>query len=137
MLQSGDPPQRKRGRPVKHPLPPPIPDPLENLLKAPGTSPPSQLGDWAVLRKAAKQASGVKTARLVEVKVVQWNVVSNKAGGSTEPLPLGSPAFGCRRSLHDPETAVKRRTDTSENRSNRGCAKKGGNNSRNLRSIHR
>ena len=41
-----NPMKRKRGRPVKHPLPEPIPDSPENILKALLATPPRKREDW-------------------------------------------------------------------------------------------
>ena len=46
--------KRKRGRPVKYPMPDPIPDTLENVLKALVTSPPKKRDEWGFLKKSAK-----------------------------------------------------------------------------------
>ena len=45
--------KRKRGRPVKYPMPYPIPDTLENVLKALVRSTPKKLDEWD-FKKSAK-----------------------------------------------------------------------------------
>ena len=47
---------RPRGRPVKNPLPPPIPDTPENIARAILSSPPRKRDEWKYL-KEAKRAS--------------------------------------------------------------------------------
>ncbi len=49
------PSKRKRGRPVEYPMPEPITDTLENVLKALVTFPPKKRGEWGFLKKAAKK----------------------------------------------------------------------------------
>ena len=46
-------PKRKRGRPVKKPLPERIPDSPENVLKAVLATPPTPRDGWRYQREAA------------------------------------------------------------------------------------
>ena len=43
-------PQRPRGRPVKYPMPPPLPDTAENIVRALVKSPPKTESEWDYLR---------------------------------------------------------------------------------------
>ena len=48
------PKRRKRGRPVEKPLPQPIPDTPENIMRAILSTPTKKKTDWNYLRKRAK-----------------------------------------------------------------------------------
>lgn len=52
MPEDRKPSKRKHGRPVEYPMPEPITDTLENVLKALVTSPPKKHGEWDFLKKA-------------------------------------------------------------------------------------
>ncbi len=43
--------RRMRGRPVKYPMPEPIPDTLENVARAVLTTPPKKRDEWKYLKK--------------------------------------------------------------------------------------
>ena len=47
----------KRGRPVKYPLPEPIPDTPENIMKAFIKTPPRERGDWKFVQKREEKDS--------------------------------------------------------------------------------
>ena len=43
--------QRMRGRPVKYPMPDPIPDTLENVARSVLNTPPKKRDEWNYLKK--------------------------------------------------------------------------------------
>ena len=45
---------KKRGRPVKHAMPDPIPDTAENIAKAILTTPPKKSDEWEYMKDFAK-----------------------------------------------------------------------------------
>ena len=45
--------ERKRGRPVERPMPEPIPDTPENIMRAILTTPPKRDDEWEYLKRAA------------------------------------------------------------------------------------
>ena len=44
----------KRGRPVKRTMPEPIPDTLDNVMRALVNAPPKKKEEWAYLRESGK-----------------------------------------------------------------------------------
>ena len=48
-------PENRRGRPVEHKLPEPIPDTPENIMKAFLKTPPRKRGDWKFVQKRDKK----------------------------------------------------------------------------------
>lgn len=44
-------PKRKRGRPVKYPMPEQIPDTPENVARAVMNTPPKKADDWRFMKK--------------------------------------------------------------------------------------
>ncbi len=48
--------ERKRGRPVEKPEPDPIPNSLENVLRALVTAPPRREDEWGYLRPSTLQS---------------------------------------------------------------------------------
>ncbi len=52
MTKNERPSKRTRGRPVKYPMPEPIPDTLENVLRALVRSPPKKRREWEFMKKA-------------------------------------------------------------------------------------
>ena len=49
-----DNPKRQRGRPVEKPLPDPIPDTPENIMRAILNTPPKKDEDWDYLKETGK-----------------------------------------------------------------------------------
>ena len=45
-------PKRPRGRPVIKPMPPPIPDTLENVARAIMQTPPKPKGEWRYMKNS-------------------------------------------------------------------------------------
>lgn len=48
--------KKRRGRPVKYPMPEPIPDTPENILKAVLATPPKKRGEWRHVQE--REAAG-------------------------------------------------------------------------------
>ena len=43
-----------RGRPVEHPMPEPIPDTPENIMRAIVNTPPKKREDWSYLKESSR-----------------------------------------------------------------------------------
>ncbi|MCY4393605.1 MAG: hypothetical protein OXC10_00500 [Rhodospirillaceae bacterium] len=54
---SDDTPKRQRGRPVERPMPDPIPDTPENIMRALLETPPKRDDEWDYLKEPGKAGS--------------------------------------------------------------------------------
>ena len=55
MKEQADKPKRPRGRPVKYPMPDPIPDTPENVMRALLGAPPRRENDWDYIKRTGRK----------------------------------------------------------------------------------
>jgi len=56
MSKPTDPPKRPRGRPVKYPLPEPIADTPENIMRALLAAPPKGENNWDYIQRTGRKS---------------------------------------------------------------------------------